>query len=74
MLINEKHVRLSDKVLEALEMAIQQHDLDIAILLDHALEKAMTRNTGGGDFVERRTYTERMEAAQAQLAMLKHGH
>lgn len=70
---NEEHIRLSDKILEALELSVQQGDLEIGILLDHALDKAMTRNTGGGEFVERRTYTERMEAAQAQLAMLKHG-
>lgn len=70
---NEEHVRLSDKILEALEMAVQQGDAEIAILLDHALDKSMTRNTGGGSFVERRTYTERMESVQAHLAMLKHG-
>lgn len=42
------HIRLSDKILEALEVSIQQNDLEIAILLDHALDKSMTRNTGGG--------------------------
>ncbi len=65
------HLRLSDKILEALEFAVQQKDLEIAILLDHALDKAMTRNTGGGNFVERRSYTERMEATQAALQLLK---
>lgn len=65
------HLRLSDKILDALEYAVQQKDLEIAILLDHALDKAMTRNTGGGDFVERRSYTERMEAVSAALNILK---
>lgn len=63
--------RLSDRILDALELALQQRDVEIAVLLDHALIKAMTRNTGGGEFVERRTYTERMEAAQEQLSALK---
>ncbi len=67
----ESHIRLSDKILEALELAIQQRDLEIAVLLDHALDKSMTRNTGGGNFVERRAYTERLENAQAQLQELK---
>ncbi len=65
------HLRLSDKILDALEYAIQQNDLEIAVLLDHALDKAMTRNTGGGDFVERRSYTERMESVSAALNLLK---
>lgn len=63
--------RLSDRILDALELALQQRDVEIAVLLDHALVKAMTRNTGGGEFVERRSYTERMEAAQEQLHILK---
>ncbi len=69
--MSDKHQRISDLILDALEMALQQRDLDIAILLDHALDKSMTRNTGGGEFVERRSYTDRMEAAQEQLAALK---
>lgn len=65
------HARLSDKILDALEMAVQQKDLEIAVLLDHALDKSMTRNTGGGSFVERRSYTERMEAVSSALNTLK---
>lgn len=67
----QDHHRLSDKILDALEFALQQKDIEIAILLDHALDKSMTRNTGGGGFVERRAYTERMEAAQDMLYALK---
>jgi hypothetical protein len=63
--------RLSDLILAALEKSLEQKDVEIAILLDHALSKAMTRNTGGGEFVERRTYTERMERAQEMLSVLK---
>lgn len=69
--MSDNHIRLSDKILEALELAIAQKDVEIAVLLDHALDKSMTRNTGGGSFVERRTYTERLETAQVQLSALK---
>ena len=50
--------RLSDKVIEALELAIQQEDVQISEYLANALELALTRNAGGGGFVERREISE----------------
>lgn len=63
--------RLSDRILFALELALDQGDVAIADMLARALEMAMTRNTGGGEFVERRDYPPSMEAAMARLASLK---
>lgn len=68
---NLDHERMSDRILYALELAIQQEDIDIAENLKLALEKAMTRNTGGGMFVERRDYPERIQTALDKLNSLK---
>ncbi len=46
--------RLSDKVYEAFELALSQKALDTAHHLYNALETALTRNTGGANFVEKR--------------------
>ncbi len=48
--------RLSDRIFHALKLAIEQSDTKLADALVHALELSMTRNTGGGEFVERRDY------------------
>ncbi len=69
--INLDHERMSDRILYALELAIEQKDIDIAENLKLALEKAMTRNTGGGMFVERRDYPERIQNALDGLKSLK---
>jgi len=63
--------RLSDRVLEALELAIDQGDWNIGESLRHALELSMTRGSGGANFVERRDYPERVEAALKKLDDLK---
>lgn len=63
--------RLSDRVLYALELAIEQEDLPIAELLNNALELAMTRNSGGGEFIERRDYPNDVEEALSALRKLK---
>lgn len=65
------HARLSDRILYALELALAQEDVTIADTLARALEMAMTRNTGGGAFVERRDYPPAMEKAMARLSALK---
>lgn len=65
------HIRLSDRILSALELALQQEDLQIAETLSHALELAMTRNSGGGEFVERRDYPPEVENAMNKLDTLK---
>ena len=49
-------IRLSDRILSALELALEQDDVKIAELLTSAMELSMTRNTGGGEFIERRDY------------------
>jgi hypothetical protein len=63
--------RLSDRVLYALKLAIEQEDIKIAEALVSALELAMTRNTGGGEFVERRDYPTELEKELAKLDAIK---
>ena len=63
--------RLADRIFDALELAIEQSDIEIADILVRAMELAMTRNTGGGEFVERRDYTAELEQALAKLKALK---
>lgn len=66
-----KRVRLSDRILYALELAIEQEDISIAESLVRALELAMTRNTGGGEFVERRDYPTEIREALDRLREIK---
>jgi hypothetical protein len=69
---NEKDkIRLSDRILSALELALEQDDLKISELLVRALEMSMTRNTGGGEFVERRDYPPEIEKAMDKLYDLR---
>lgn len=63
--------RLSDRVLFALELAIEQRDLELAEMLNNCLDLAMTRNTGGGEFIERRHYPDEIEKALIELRGLK---
>lgn len=63
--------RLSDRILFALELALQQKDLELSESLNHALELAMTRNTGGGEFIERRDYPKEVEKLLGELRALK---
>ena len=64
-------IRLSDRILSALELALEQEDLKIAELLTRAMEMSMTRNTGGGDFVERRDYPPEIEKCMDRLYELR---
>ena len=66
-----KLVRLSDRILYALELSLEQKDLALSKALARALELAMTRNTGGGEFVERRDYPVDIERALDRLAELE---
>ena len=66
-----KRIRLSDRILYALELALQQEDVYISEILVKALEVSMTRNTGGGEFIERRDYPPEMENALNLLADIK---
>lgn len=63
--------RLSDRIAFALELALVQKDIRIADVLVNALELSMTRNSGGGDFVERRDYPPEMEALLKRLKEIK---
>ncbi len=64
-------IRLSDRILSALELAVNQKDIKIAELLTRAMEQAMTRNTGGGEFIERRDYPPEIEKVMDELAALR---
>jgi hypothetical protein len=66
-----EQIRLSDRILSALELSLQQDDIKISELLTRALEHAMTRNTGGGEFIERRDYPPEIEAAMNKLYELR---
>lgn len=70
--LNERaKIRLSDRILSSLELALEQEDVKISELLTRALELSMTRNTGGGEFIERRDYPPEMEKAMDKLHDLK---
>lgn len=63
--------RLSDRILYALNLAIEQEDIKTADALAKALDMAMTRNSGGGEFVERREYPKYIEDSLARLQVLR---
>lgn len=63
--------RLSDRILFALDLALEQEDLEIAEILNRAMELSMTRHTGGGEFVERRDYPSAVETTLENLRTLK---
>ncbi len=64
-------IRLSDRILSALELALEQDDLSVAEQLTRAMEMSMTRNTGGGEFIERRDYPPQIERAMDKLYDLR---
>lgn len=66
-----KQIRLSDRILYALELALEQQDVAISETLVKALEMSMTRNTGGGEFIERRDYPPEIEAAMKRLKEIR---
>lgn len=68
---DSERIRLSDRILSSLQLALDQDDVKIAELLTRALELAMTRNTGGGEFIERRDYPPEIEKAMDRLYDLK---
>lgn len=63
--------RLSDKILDAFEIALEQGDTVIAEDLSGALIMSLTRNAGGKDFTERRTLEDRVLKGMDTLASLK---
>tara|TARA_R110002072_G_scaffold170909_2_gene324632 strand:- start:544 stop:780 length:237 start_codon:yes stop_codon:yes gene_type:complete len=69
--LSREQIRLSDRILSALELALEQNDVKISEILTRALEQAMTRNSGGGEFVERRDYPPEIESAMNKLYSLR---
>lgn len=69
--MNPEQIRLSDRILSALQLSLAQDDLKISETLTKALELSMTRNTGGGEFIERRDYPPEIEEAMNKLSALK---
>ncbi|MGH1378071.1 MAG: hypothetical protein ACRBB3_04550 [Alphaproteobacteria bacterium] len=69
--LNREQIRLSDRILSSLELSLEQEDYKLSELLTRALELAMTRNTGGGEFIERRDYPPEIENAMSRLHDLR---
>ena len=63
--------RLSDRILSALELSLEQGDVEISEALTSALELAMTRTAGGGEFVERREYPPELAEVMNRLKAVK---
>ena len=63
--------RLSDLILQALALSIEQKDVAISEILSRALEMSITRNSGGRDFIERRDLSGDVEQALEKLHRLK---
>jgi hypothetical protein len=63
--------RLSDRILYALQLALEQNDLRLSELLNNALEESLTRKAGGKGFVERREFSAEYEAVTKKLNELR---
>ena len=68
--LRRKHETLAEMV-EKAQRAPGVDDLKIAELLTRAMEQSMTRNTGGGEFIERRDYPPEIEKAMDKLNFLR---
>jgi hypothetical protein len=66
-----EYKRLSDRILFAFELAVEQEDMVISDHLMKAMENAMTRASGGKSFTERREFAPEYEAAISQYEELK---
>ena len=67
----KQHERLSDRILRALELSIEQGDLPISEMLRQALDMSLTRNTGGQEFTEKREYPEEIETCMEILNSMR---
>ena len=70
-MVEKNNERLADRILMALDMAVEQEDVDIAEILGGALEMALTRGAGGKDFVERRDFSQDVEKIFEKLDVLR---
>ena len=66
-----EYKRLSDRILFALELAVEQDDITIADDLVNAMEKSITRAAGGKDFKERRELAPEYDTVLTQYDTLK---
>ena len=66
-----EYKRLSDRILFALELSVEQGDLDISNNLVSAMEQAITRASGGKEFSERRELAPEYDAVLSQYEELK---
>ena len=70
---NKQDLRLDNRILQALKLALDQKDIEIAEMLTRALELAMTRDAGGAVFKERREMSPEAQQALARFAELRRG-
>lgn len=68
--MNVDERRLGDRILHALDLALEQEELEIAEHLARALEEAMTR-FGGSGATERRDVPEAILTALDRLEVLR---
>lgn len=68
---NAQMQRLADRILSALELALDQEDAVVAGSLWQALELSVTRGAGGKAFTERRDLDPPLAEAYARLQALK---
>lgn len=67
----KNYQRLSDLVVQAMRLALDQKDVAIADILSRALEMSLTRNAGGRGFIERREMSGEIDKALDDLIALK---
>ncbi len=67
----KKYQRLSDRILEAMNLALDQKDVAIADLLRRALEMTLKRNASSRSQIDRRSAVEEITKAIAKLEALK---
>lgn len=72
--MSEHYKRLSDLILQALKLSVEQQDIELSNHLNNALELAMTRGSGGEGFVERREFSEDIETVLSAYQKLIKDH
>lgn len=62
------NLRLSDRILSALELALDQGDLEVSEILLSAIDHTLLRK---GEQAERRDYPPELDAALAKIHLLR---
>lgn len=65
------NIRLSDRILSALELALEQNDLEVSEILLTAIDQTLLRKTNDFNFVERRDYPPELDQALAKIQLLR---